>query len=71
MAQDYLAIPATSVLVERVFSESRHICSSLRSSLKEDTIKMALHMKVWIRDGLFEMMLKQELQRKHGDNGKK
>jgi hypothetical protein len=68
MARDYLAIPATSVSVERVFSKSRHICSSLRSSLKEDTIKMALLTKVWIRDGLFEMMPKKELRRKHGDN---
>jgi len=29
MARDYLAIPATSVSVERVFSKSRHICSNL------------------------------------------
>ncbi len=71
MARDYLAIPATSVSVERVFSKSRHICSSLRSSLKEETIKMALLTKVWIRDGLFEMMPKNELRRKHGDNGHK
>ncbi|KIL56765.1 hypothetical protein M378DRAFT_37370, partial [Amanita muscaria Koide BX008] len=48
MARDYLAIPATSVSVERVFSKSRHICSNLRSSLKEKTITMALLTKVWI-----------------------
>jgi len=68
MARDYLAIPATSVSVEHVFSKSRHICTDLRSSLKESTIKMALLTKVWIRSGLFEMMPRKILRRKHGDN---
>jgi hAT family C-terminal dimerisation region len=71
MARDYLAIPATSVAVERVFSKSRHICANLRSSLKENTIRMALLTKSWIRSGLFDMVPKKELRRKHGDNGKK
>jgi hypothetical protein len=71
MARDYLAIPATSVSVERVFSKSRHICGDLRSSLKERTVTMALLTKVWIRSGLFEMMPPKILQRKHGNNGKK
>lgn len=49
MARDYLAIPATSVAVERVFSKSRHICGNLRSSLKERTITMALLTKTeWV-----------------------
>jgi len=69
MARDFLAIPATSVSVEQVFSKSRHICNSLRSSLKEKTITMALLTKVWIRSGLFEMMPPKVLRRKHGDNG--
>ncbi len=69
MARDYLAIPATSVSVERVFSKSRHICSNLRSSLKEDTVKMALLVKVWIQSGLFEMTPPTIRRRKHGDNG--
>lgn len=74
MAQDYLAIPATSVSVERAFSKSRHICSNLRSSLKEKTIMMALLTKVWIRSGLFEMMpptVRRRSRRKHGDIVKK
>ena len=71
MARDYLAIPATSVSVEQVFSKSQHICRNLRSSLKEKTITMALLTKVWIWSGLFEMMPHKLLQRKHGDNGKK
>jgi len=59
MAQDYPTIPATSVSVKHVFSKFHHICSSLRNSLKENTIKMALLTKVWIWDGLFEMMLRK------------
>jgi hypothetical protein len=31
---------------------------------------MALLMKVWIWSGLFEMMPRKVLQRKHGDNRK-
>ena len=50
---------------------AKHICSNLRSSLKEKTITMALLTKVWIRSGLFEVMPCKVLQRKHGDNRKK
>ncbi|KIL55311.1 hypothetical protein M378DRAFT_91070, partial [Amanita muscaria Koide BX008] len=71
MARDYLAIPATSVAIERVFSKSRHICGNLRSSLKENTIRMALLTKVWIRGGLFEMMPPTVRRRKHGENDEK
>lgn len=53
------------------FSQSHDTCSNLRSSLKEKTITMALLTKVWIRNGLFEMMPLKILRRKHGDNGKK
>ena len=67
----YLTIPATSIAVEHVFLKSRHICANLRSSLKENTIQMALLTKLWIRSSLFDMVLKKELRRKHGDNGKK
>ncbi|KAF4618026.1 hypothetical protein D9613_012868 [Agrocybe pediades] len=55
MARDFLAIPATSVSVERAFSQSRHICTDLRSSLKEKTIREALLSKAWIRAGLFDV----------------
>lgn len=67
MVWDYLAIPAMSVSVERIFSKSRHICSNLRSSLKEESIRMALLTKAWIQSGLFEMMPKKALRRKHGE----
>ena len=71
MAQDYLAIPTTSVMVEQVFSKSCHICSNLHSLLKEKTITMALLTKVWIWNGLFDMTPPKEICRKHGDNGEK
>ncbi len=53
MAHDYLAIPATSVSVERVFSKSWHICTDLRSSLKANMVTQALLTRVWIYSGLF------------------
>ncbi|EIW75374.1 hypothetical protein CONPUDRAFT_66256, partial [Coniophora puteana RWD-64-598 SS2] len=38
MARDFLAIPATSVSVERLFSSSRHVRRDSRSSFKAKTI---------------------------------
>lgn len=66
MAKDFLAIPATSVSVERPFSKSRHICTDLRSSLKEQTIKEALLSKVWIKSGLFKMLAPERKRKRHG-----
>jgi len=63
LARDFLAIPATSVSVERTFSQSRHICSDLRSSMKAETIREALLSKVWINCGLFDVE-KDDLERK-------
>ncbi|EIN05707.1 hypothetical protein PUNSTDRAFT_73901 [Punctularia strigosozonata HHB-11173 SS5] len=70
MARDYLAIPATSVSVERVFSKSRHICSDLRSSLQAETIKKALLTKVWIQSGLLDLKNPDppRKRQKHGAN---
>jgi len=65
LARDYLAIPATSVSVERTFSKSRHICSDLRSSMKAETITEALLCKTWIRSGLFYIE-KKEKSKKNG-----
>ncbi|KJA13696.1 hypothetical protein HYPSUDRAFT_92664 [Hypholoma sublateritium FD-334 SS-4] len=67
MARDFLAIPATSVSVERTFSKSRHICSDLRASLKAETVTEALLSKVWIRSGLFDPEEPLKRKRKHGD----
>jgi hypothetical protein len=66
MARDFLAIPATSISVERVFSKSRHICTDLRSSLKAETISEALLSKVWIKSGLLDVHPPPLVRRKHG-----
>ncbi|KAF5366752.1 hypothetical protein D9758_006529 [Tetrapyrgos nigripes] len=54
IARDFLAIPGTSVSVERLFSSSRHLCSDLRSSMKAETTTLAMCAKVWLKSGLFE-----------------
>ncbi|KXN84047.1 hypothetical protein AN958_00497, partial [Leucoagaricus sp. SymC.cos] len=59
IARDFLAIPGTSVAVERLFSQSRHICTDLRSSLKAATITQCLLMKMWIKAGLFRVQSSQ------------
>lgn len=56
MARDFLAIPATSVSVERTFSKSRRICTDLRSSLRAPTVTQSLLTKVWIRSQHFRMV---------------
>ncbi len=43
MAQQYLALPATSVVVERLFSIGRHMHSNLRKTTKEDNVHMILY----------------------------
>ena len=50
MARDFLAIPGTSVAVERLFSKSRHICVDTRSSLKADTVVEAILAQKWLED---------------------
>ncbi|EIW76506.1 hypothetical protein CONPUDRAFT_64658 [Coniophora puteana RWD-64-598 SS2] len=50
MARDFLAIPATSVSVERLFSGSRHVCRDSRSSFKASTITKVMCMKKWLED---------------------
>lgn len=66
MARDFLPIPATSVSVERVFSKSRHICTDLRSSLRAETVREALLTKVWIRNGLLDVVKQPTKRQKHG-----
>ena len=52
IACDFLAIPATSVSVECLFSKSRHLCTDLRTSMKAETVIEAMCTKAWIREGL-------------------
>ena len=47
MARDYLAIPASSVPVERIFSGGTDLITPTRSRLSEDTIKYCMCLKSW------------------------
>ena len=55
MARDFLAIPGSSVSVERLFSKSRHLCTDLRGSLKAETVTEAMCARQWLRDGLYKL----------------
>jgi hypothetical protein len=54
MGCDFLAIAGTSVSVECLFSDARHLCHESRPSLKPKTISEAMLTKMWIKDGLLE-----------------
>ncbi|KAJ7786750.1 ribonuclease H-like domain-containing protein [Mycena olivaceomarginata] len=54
MAREFLAIPGTSVSVERLFSKSRHLCHEARGSMKAETIMKAMLTKMWIRAGYLD-----------------
>jgi hypothetical protein len=47
MARDYLAIPASSVPVERIFSGGTDLITPTRCRLSEDTIKYCMCLKSW------------------------
>jgi hypothetical protein len=49
-ARDILAIPGTSVSVERLFSSARHLSHESRASLKPRTNSEAMLTKIWIKD---------------------
>ncbi|EEB97734.1 hypothetical protein MPER_02884, partial [Moniliophthora perniciosa FA553] len=66
MARDFLAIPATSVSVERVYSQSRHICQDLWSALKAETVSEAMLSKAWIKSGLLEVTPPPRIRITHG-----
>ncbi|ESK95207.1 hypothetical protein Moror_1025 [Moniliophthora roreri MCA 2997] len=61
-----LAIPATSILVKRVFSQSRHICQDLQSALKAETLCEALLSKAWVKSGLLDISPPPRIRLKHG-----
>ncbi|EIW87284.1 hypothetical protein CONPUDRAFT_45943, partial [Coniophora puteana RWD-64-598 SS2] len=62
MARDFLAIPATSVSVERLFSNSRHLCRDTRSSMQASTITEVMCTKKWLEDPdlFYEVILKPQ-----------
>jgi len=47
MARDYLAIPGTSTLSERLFSSGKHLVSDTRNSLSPTTIQACQCLKSW------------------------
>ena len=47
MARDYLAVSATSVPVERIFSEGADLISAKRCRLGTDTIRACMCLRSW------------------------
>jgi len=47
MARDFLAIPATSVPSERIFSEAGQIITSRRNRLNADTVRACICLDSW------------------------
>lgn len=47
LARQYLAIPATSALAERIFSQATDIITKKRNKLSKDTFKMIMLLKNW------------------------
>jgi len=54
MARDFLAIPASSTSVERLFSSAQHLCADSWSSMKAETITQSKLVKMWIKEGVKE-----------------
>ena len=55
MVKDYLAIPATSAPVERVFSGGTDLVTQKRCSLKGETIHEIMCLKSWLKAGFGEI----------------
>lgn len=60
IARDFLAIPATSVSVERLFSAARHVADDFRSAMKAETMTETLCVRMWIKAGLFPLVPSSE-----------
>ncbi|CAB4380427.1 unnamed protein product [Rhizophagus irregularis] len=57
MALDYLAIPATSAPVERIFSSGTDLVTQKRCSLKGETIRELMCLKSWWKLGFNEPII--------------
>jgi len=64
MARRFLAIPATSASVERIFSISNFIISKSRNRLDSETIKKLILLKSWKIKDFMELKLENELEEK-------
>lgn len=47
LARRYLAIPATSAAIERIFSISSNIITKSRNNLNPETVRMLMLLKNW------------------------
>lgn len=52
MARDVLSVPATSVPVERVFSEGASVVTKKRCSLSDENIRMNICINSWMKSAL-------------------
>jgi hAT family protein len=48
MARDFLAISATGVPVERLFSQAPHLLTRYRQSLSHETIRKCICLRYWL-----------------------
>ena len=55
MARRYLAIPATSASIERIFSISSNIITKSRNRLEPDTVRQIVLLKSWKIKSLKEL----------------
>jgi hypothetical protein len=55
MASDYLSILATSMAVERVFSQGQHLLSHTRNHMKGKTLHAHLCLGSWVCKGLVDV----------------
>jgi hypothetical protein len=49
MAMDFLAVSATGVPVERLFSSGPDVCKQKQQSMKAETIRKRILLKQWLK----------------------
>ena len=67
MARDYLAVPASSVPSEQVFSQAGHVLSKRRSRMEPETMGAVMCLKSWlgsdeIREAVEEMKIEVDTE---------